>query len=234
MARMPARRTRSVSRRRESTTRAERGRVAHAAPWTFHLGYGALCLDFANTVSWRGSGAPAERLPTYEEFIRFAEQSRLLSADEARQLRREAGRRPEAATRALRRAVALRETLYRTFSRLAGGRSPLPADVQILNESLPTALTRLRVTAGADGFGWKWEGDPQALDRLIWPVARDAAVFLTSADLSRLRACQNPQCRWVFHDGTRSRTRRWCSMAVCGNRMKARRHYDRVKARLPA
>jgi predicted RNA-binding Zn ribbon-like protein len=54
-------------------------------------------------------------------------------------------------------------------------------------------------------------GDPQALDQLLWPVARDAAVFLTSANLSRLRACGNLRCRWVFRDGTR----RWCSMAVC-------------------
>ena len=54
------------------------------------------------------------------------------------------------------------------------------------------------------------------------PVARDAAVVLASADLSRLRACQDPQCRWVFRDGTRSRTRRWCAMAGCGNRAKLR------------
>jgi predicted RNA-binding Zn ribbon-like protein len=216
--------------RRGHANREPGGRQAREAPWSFHLGYGALCLDFANTVSWRGSGAPDDHLPTYAELIRFAEQSNLLSEDDGQRLRREAARRPEAATRALRRALALREALYRTFAGLAGGRSPLAADLETLNASLPSALARLRLAAGDEGFAWRWEGDPQALDRLIWPVARDAAVFLTSADLSRLRACGNPRCRWVFHDGTRSGTRRWCTMAVCGNRAKVRRYYARRRA----
>jgi len=50
----------------------------------------------------------------------------------------------------------------------------------------------------------------------------------------RVRPCANPDCMLWFFDTTRNGTRRWCSMAVCGNRMKARRHHDRVKARLPA
>jgi len=41
--------------------------------------------------------------------------------------------------------------------------------------------------------------------------------------------CQNPACVLWFFDTTRNGTRRWCSMAVCGNRAKARRHYDRIK-----
>jgi predicted RNA-binding Zn ribbon-like protein len=206
------------------------GHLAREAPWLFHLGYGALCVDFANTVSWRGSGSPVDHLPTYTELIRFAEQSKLLSEEDRQRLRREAARRPEAATRALRKAVALREALYRTFAGLAEGRSPLAADLATLNASLPSALARLRLAAGDEGFAWRWEGDPQALDRLIWPVARDAAVFLTSADLSRLRKCGNPRCRWVFQDGTRNGTRRWCTMAVCGNRAKVRRYYARRRA----
>lgn len=219
--------------RRGSADRTGRASVSHRprreAPWTFHLGCGALCLDFTNTVSWRGSGTPVDHLPAYGELIRFAQQSKLLSEDEARRLRREAARRPEAATRALRRAVGLREALYRTFAGLAAGRSPLAADLAILNGSLPHALVRLRVVAGDDGFSWAWGGDREALDRLLWPMARDAAVFLTSADLSRLRACGNPRCRWVFHDATRSGTRRWCSMAVCGNRAKLHRYRHRQR-----
>ena len=199
------------------------------APWTFHLGYGALCLDFANTVSWRGSGNSIDRLPVYEELIRFGEQSKLLSADDARLLRREAARHPDTAARALKKAVLLREALYRIFTGLAGGRSPSASDLEILNGSLPDALTRLRLAAGAKGVSWAWEGDREALDRLLWPVARDAAVFLTSTDVSRLRSCANPHCRWVFYDGTRSGTRRWCTMAVCGNRAKLRRYRQRIR-----
>ena len=219
-----------------------RGRRAHAGqrrhadhagrrePWTFHLGYGSLCLDFANTTSWRGSAAPVDHLLDYEELVRFGLQSKLISEGDARRLRREAARRPAAAGRALRKAVTLREALYRIFAGLAGRRRPLAADLATLNTSLPSALTPLQVSMGQDGFGWRWEGERDALDRLLWPVARDAAVFLTSMNLSRLRTCANPRCRWVFHDGTRSGTRRWCSMAFCGNRAKVGRFRQRRRA----
>ncbi len=196
-------------------------------PWVFHLGYGALCLDFANTVSWRGSGEPVDHLQAYDDLIRFARQAKLVSAIDARRLRREARRRPDAATRALRHAVALREALYRIFGGLAAGRRPSSADLATLNAALPAALAQLYVVPEHDQFAWAWAGDAAALERLVWPVARDAAVFLTSARLSRLRTCANPRCRWLFVDVTRNGMRRWCSMAVCGNRAKVGRYRQR-------
>lgn len=45
----------------------------------------------------------------------------------------------------------------------------------------------------------------------------------------RIRRCQNPACVLWFFDTTRNGTRRWCSMAACGNRAKARRHYERAR-----
>ena len=45
----------------------------------------------------------------------------------------------------------------------------------------------------------------------------------------RIRRCQHPACVLWFYDTTRNGTRRWCSMATCGNRAKAHRHYDRAK-----
>jgi predicted RNA-binding Zn ribbon-like protein len=45
----------------------------------------------------------------------------------------------------------------------------------------------------------------------------------------RLRPCANDECRLFLIDHTKAGTARWCSMAVCGNRMKARRHYQRAR-----
>jgi predicted RNA-binding Zn ribbon-like protein len=182
-------------------------------------------------VSWRGGEAPADHLSSYGELIRFAVQADVLTAPEGRRLRREAARRPDMARRALRRAVEVREALYRTCARLVARRVPRAGDLQVLNEALPAALARLKVAPYGHEFRWAWHGDPDALDRPLWPIARDAAVFLTSGDLSRLRACRNPRCRWIFLDTTKSRTRRWCSMAVCGNRDKLRRFRERQAAR---
>jgi predicted RNA-binding Zn ribbon-like protein len=199
-------------------------------PWTFHVGYGALCLDFANTVSWRGGGAAVDRLPAYQEIVRFARQSGLVSDVGARSLQHEAERRPRAAARALRDAVELREALYRIFAGLAAGRRPRPDDVAVLNAHLPGAHARLRIVAADDRFAWDSPGEETALDGLRWLVARDAALFLTSVDLSRLRTCANPHCRWLFLDASRNKARRWCTMAVCGNRAKVRRHRQRARA----
>ncbi|HUG86040.1 MAG TPA: CGNR zinc finger domain-containing protein, partial [Euzebya sp.] len=56
--------------------------------------------------------------------------------------------------------------------------------------------------------------------------ALDAASLLTSPDaLARLAACG--ECRWLFLDQTRNRSRRWCDPADCGNRTRQRRHYQR-------
>ena len=46
----------------------------------------------------------------------------------------------------------------------------------------------------------------------------------------RLRPCANEECRLFLIDRSKANAARWCSMAVCGNRMKARRHYQRSRA----
>jgi predicted RNA-binding Zn ribbon-like protein len=62
--------------------------------------------------------------------------------------------------------------------------------------------------------------------RVPWLAVRDLLRLLDEHP-TRVRNCANPDCPFWFLDTTRSGTRRWCSMAVCGNRLKARRHYRR-------
>ncbi len=63
--------------------------------WIFHRSGGSLCLDLANTVSWRRSHQPIERLPAYGDLVEWARQSGILTAPAARALERE-GRRQSA------------------------------------------------------------------------------------------------------------------------------------------
>jgi predicted RNA-binding Zn ribbon-like protein len=67
------------------------------------------------------------------------------------------------------------------------------------------------------------------------PRERDLAIravlawdALAKASPGRLRPCANEECRLFLIDRTKAGTARWCSMAACGNRMKARRHYQRA------
>jgi predicted RNA-binding Zn ribbon-like protein len=60
---------------------------------------------------------------------------------------------------------------------------------------------------------------------------RAAVELLTSEDIMRVRTCADETCAWLFLDRTKNQRRRWCDMKTCGNRVKARRHYERLKAR---
>jgi len=61
-----------------------------------------------------------------------------------------------------------------------------------------------------------------------------AGDLLLGPKLARVRQCANPACRFLFLDDSKAGNRRWCSMAACGNRAKAHRHYLRRKAPSPS
>jgi predicted RNA-binding Zn ribbon-like protein len=64
---------------------------------------------------------------------------------------------------------------------------------------------------------------------MLWPIVRSAAELLTSEDLGRVRRCGREGCDWLFVDSSKNRSRRWCSMEMCGSRVKSRRYYYRKR-----
>jgi predicted RNA-binding Zn ribbon-like protein len=201
------------------------------ARWRFHLSGGRVFLDFANTVSWRTGAQPIDRLRDYGDFVEWARQARLIGAREASALERQARRRPRQASAALRRVRALREAIYDVFTALAGRHRPDAAAVDLLQREFRRALRHLGLAVRPRGFAVTWVASTDAPTRLLGLVARAAAESLVADDLTRLRVCRSPRCGWVFLDTTRSATRRWCAMSVCGNRAKAQRHYRRRRSR---
>ena len=71
--------------------------------------------------------------------------------------------------------------------------------------------------------------DGPPAESLLAPVLWSAGDLLTGARRARVRQCANPRCLWLFLDDSKSGNRRWCSMASCGNRAKAHRHYARLR-----
>jgi predicted RNA-binding Zn ribbon-like protein len=57
----------------------------------------------------------------------------------------------------------------------------------------------------------------------LWLLALTTSDLMTGESMHLVRACDNPECRWLFLDTSKNHTRRWCDMKLCGNRMKARR-----------
>jgi predicted RNA-binding Zn ribbon-like protein len=202
--------------------------VADAPAADFELTGGALCLDFANTLGDRPLGH-AEHLPDFAALVAFGRQAGLLEPGAARALLRGAAARPRQAQRAFRRALELRECLYRVFAAVARGGKPEPADLAALNRELARALPRGELRPQGAGFAWAWPGGAGDPESVLWPVARSAADLLVSRDRPPLRECASGSCSWLFLDESRGARRRWCDMKVCGNRQKARRHYRRVR-----
>ncbi|MFN2135815.1 MAG: CGNR zinc finger domain-containing protein [Candidatus Promineifilaceae bacterium] len=196
----------------------------------FDLDSGALCLDFANTMEWHASNNPHDKLQEFADLIAWAETAEIVSADQARLLLDLADQQPQKARAAFKRAIELREVIYRIFAAYAGQETFEAADLAAFNQALSTSMARAQVMPVADGFAWGWMEEKPDFEEILWPVVRSAANLLTSDSLGRVRQCADDRgCGYLFVDMSRNRSRRWCSMESCGNRAKAQRHYERQK-----
>ncbi|WP_329117330.1 CGNR zinc finger domain-containing protein [Streptomyces sp. NBC_01465] len=86
---------------------------------------------------------------------------------------------------------------------------------------------RIRATLTAEGPGERPEFEDPSWGA-AWTAARDYLDLLRAAP-DRIRSCAHKSCILYFYDTSRNGTRRWCSMAACGNRAKASRHYARTR-----
>lgn len=197
----------------------------------FELNAGRLCLDLANTVRSRPLSEKIDLIGNYEDLLAWARQATILTPGEAAALGEIARERPRAAAGALAQVRVLREAVYGVFSARAAGLPATPADLRTINKAIGKAMTRAGLSpSGSGGFEWSWPDAPLDLDRVVWWVARSASELLTSSDLTGVRECAGYDCGRLFMDGTKNRSRRWCDMAICGNRAKGRRHYERRKS----
>jgi predicted RNA-binding Zn ribbon-like protein len=138
-------------------------------------------------------------------------------------LARTAGREGRPAAGVLARGIRLREALYRIFKGTLEGRRPRGADADVLRKELSIARAHQRLDIHTRRFVWTFPEPPDALDRILWPVALSAAELLSSGDLAKLRQCSGGDCGWIFLDTSRNHRRQWCDMRDCGNRAKVNR-----------
>jgi predicted RNA-binding Zn ribbon-like protein len=199
----------------------------------YELTGGRLCLDFVNTVSGDRHDAPRERLGDYGALISWARQASAIAPEDARRLLSAARSRPADAEAVHRDALLLREALFRIFLAGVEGADPAGDDVARLSATLSRALAHRRLERREGGYTLAWDGAGEALDAPLWPVVASAADLLTSdPERERVRICglhETRECSWLFMDATRAGTLRWCSMKDCGNKAKARRHYQRTR-----
>ena len=180
---------------------------------------GDPALELCNTRAGWGEPVPKEYLVSYDHLLVWAREVGFVEPDLAGTLRRDAQQAPGQAARVLAQVTAFREVLY---DYLTGDE-----DVQVWEavvsrvESATRALTLVRSAEGA-----RWAINPEV--GLRYPLLAIAAAvgdLITSGDVGAVSACPGRGCGWLFTDATGRR--RWCSMAICGNRAKVRRHAER-------
>ena len=176
-------------------------------------------LDLLNTVM-QVDGAPRDLLESDRDVVRWLERAGLLSKGEALPPHR-AGDLCKAARR-------LRDVVRAAVAQWTAGKQ---VDPTALNEWLSRGRLRValaRAPAGAlrveQYFG------KATVEEVMLPLALLAAELMAGGDRELVRKCESSDCSLVFYDRTKSHARRWCTMAVCGNRHKIARFRERQRS----
>jgi predicted RNA-binding Zn ribbon-like protein len=199
----------------------------------------SLGLDFLNSVAVPVD-TQVEWIESGEDLLAWLEQAGMVSSEVLAEIRRTAG--PGQLDAAATQAKALREW-FRTFVRRHKGRRltrKAISELEPLNRLLARDEEFGQVLPRGKGHGAEHATDlewvPQrrwrSADSLLLPIAKGMAELLVSADFTHVKACEGPVCTLLFLDKTRGHKRRWCSMALCGNRAKQASHRSRVNAAL--
>ena len=190
-----------------------------------------LCMDFINTVSWRESTEKKrDWFTSYVKLVDWSVHAEVLTAQQGQDLLVEGGENPSQAEEVLKQAIQMREVMYRVFKHISKKTVPSEQDLARLNESVSHFYRSLQVIQDEDQFTLKFIQTAKNLDTMLPPILQSAVDLLISKnDLERVKQCEGDLCGWLFYDTSRNRSRRWCSMADCGNRAKVRRFYQKEK-----
>jgi predicted RNA-binding Zn ribbon-like protein len=185
---------------------------------------GKLAIDFANTTA-------AGRYLSWPEFVHFLDATGIVAPERSAQLLSLPLTEASAVDRVLFKVLRLRESLRAIFA------------ARVAEKKIPSEWTEpinevLRVTEGHDELvrdlgEWRMEfvAREGGLDWLLAAIARSAAEIIVEGARAPVRLCANPTCGLFFYDASRTRRRRWCSMARCGNRHKVAAFARRRKPR---
>jgi predicted RNA-binding Zn ribbon-like protein len=172
-----------------------------------------------------------DALRDFETLVRWLESASVLDAERAAGIRRRAQQQPAGASAALVDARRVRGALRSLAERGPTSERIRTDGLAEINRVLGRSAGTRRVELRPDGtFIRSFVPVGDAFAGLVIPVVESAADALILGELSRVRRCADARCQRVFFDNTKNGRRRWCDMATCGNRAKAARHREKLKA----
>jgi predicted RNA-binding Zn ribbon-like protein len=192
--------------------------LASGAEWWYWLG-GRPAIDLVNTLRerWRRR---VETLVAPNDLGLWLVRAQLLT------------QAPAVSPARLREARALREAIDACLQATLAHEPAPPAAVAVIDGWLAHAEPRPRLALVGDGTPILGEREPpDPVRRALGAVALDAARMLgRPTEAARIRVCASETCSARFYDRSPGGRRRWCSMALCGNEAKARRHRERARS----
>jgi predicted RNA-binding Zn ribbon-like protein len=190
--------------------------TVHASDWKdgFLVVGNHLALDFLNTRPIQNN-EPTELLPDFRALLRWFQAAELISIRAAASLQQEWGKSARG-RRTVKAMRELREKLRKEILAWEGGSVVHNSTVDELNRLMADYPMRTRLRT--KGFGTELWFEPRQPEDLFAPLAHSSATLFADVDRSRVRKCAH--CVLHFLDTSKKGTRRWCSMQLCGNRLK--------------
>jgi predicted RNA-binding Zn ribbon-like protein len=179
---------------------------------------GLVCIDFCNTTDHLHSPPMYDYFKDYGTLLDWAKAAGVLPKNDASS--------PASKNRSFADLLTARDQILRLLWPISRGEKPANTDLAAFNRRLQKVSSGLRLSVVKGRYVLSGSSD-DPLERIHTAVVRSAADLLVSGQFARIRHCG--ECGWIFYDNSRNHLRRWCTMKICGNRAKARRHYQRVK-----
>lgn len=186
-----------------------------------------LALDFVNSRPLLDQ-KPSELLPDFSALLRWFQAAGLLTSRQAVTLQQPYGH-SDGAGRVMGAMRALREDLRKELLAWEKGGEVRQSTINSLNRLLAEHPMLTRLARQGKNCSNELYFDPKKAEDLFAPIVHSAAMLFASADRARVRKCGH--CVLHFLDTSKKGTRRWCSMQLCGNRLKVAAYAARQRSK---
>jgi predicted RNA-binding Zn ribbon-like protein len=186
------------------------------------------CLDLINT-QLIVKGEPKDLLESVDDFYSWVRQARLLTASQGEFAK--VHPHNEEVEFLLERTRTFRATLRIVAERVAAGKAVPDSAIGIINQFLAQRPGYTELVQTKEGFKRRFHSLATQPVELLAPLLETASDLLSSGRLRFIKKCANAFCILYFLDTTKNHTRNWCSMQLCGNRMKVAAHYRRSRGK---
>ena len=179
-------------------------------------------LDFLNSIA-TPVDVPVDWISDGEGLLRWLDQAGMVPPDALAAIRSRAT--PAELDEVAAKARELREW-FRGYVKKRKGHALASSDLRGLEQHGEIVANGPDATTA---FSFRTVRRWQSAESLLMPIAEALAKLVCEEDFTQVKACEGPACTLLFADHTRGHARRWCSMAVCGNRAKVAAHRARLK-----